>query len=184
MLFKSEVLFKIPASWSSDGAWISINQVDPSTAQNVWLLPSSGGPLKLFYAGPTRDNAGAIAPNGRWITHISDETGRFQLYVQSFPTPGHRVQVSQAGAVNMWWTGDSRQLVYLGDDMRTLWRVDVTPAGAALSIGTPVKLGVLPPNIAWVAAMPDRQKFLALAPERTGTPSMTVVQNWRAALSR
>ena len=184
VLFKSEVLFKIPASWSSDGAWISINQVDPSTAQNVWLLPSSGGPLKLFYAGPTRDNAGAIAPNGRWITHISDETGRFQLYVQSFPTPGHRVQVSQAGAVNMWWTGDSRQLVYLGDDMRTLWRVDVTPAGAALSIGTPVKLGVLPPNIAWVAAMPDRQKFLALAPERTGTPSMTVVQNWRAALSR
>jgi hypothetical protein len=47
-----------------------------------------------------------------------------------------------------------------------------------------VKLGVLPPNIAWVAAMPERQKFLALAPERTGPPSMTVVQNWRAALSR
>jgi serine/threonine protein kinase/Tol biopolymer transport system component len=184
VLFKSEVLFKIPASWSPDGAWISINQVDPSTAQNVWLLPATGGPLKLFYAGPTRDNAGAISPDGHWITHISDETGRFQLYAQSFPTPGHRVQVSQAGAVNMWWTRDSRQLVYVGDDMRTLWRVDVTPAGAALSIGTPVKLGVLPPNIAWVVATPDRQKFLALAPERTGTPSMTVVENWRASLDK
>jgi hypothetical protein len=94
------------------------------------------------------------------------------------------VPVSHSGAINMWWTPDSRQLLYLGDDMRTLWRVAVTPAGAVLSIGTPVKTGVLPPNIAWVSAMPDRQKFLALAPERTGTPSMTVVQNWRAALNR
>jgi hypothetical protein len=47
-----------------------------------------------------------------------------------------------------------------------------------------VKLGVLPPNIAWVVATPDRQKFLALAPERTGTPSMTVVENWRASLDK
>jgi Tol biopolymer transport system component len=183
-LFESAILFKIPASWSPDGEWISINQVDPSTAQNIWLLPAAGGALKLFYAGPIRDNPGPISPDGRWITYVSDETGRFQLYVQSFPTPGHRVQVSQSGAINMWWTPDSRQLLYLGDDMRTLWRVAVTPAGAVLSIGTPVKTGVLPPNIAWVSAMPDRQKFLALAPERTGTPSMTVVQNWRAALNR
>ena len=184
VLFQSDVVFKLPASWSPDGAWITINQLDPATAQNIWLLPSGGGALKAFYAGATRDNPGPVSPDGRWLTHVSDDTGRFQLYVQSFPTPGHRVQVSQSGAVTMWWTADSRQLLYLGDDMRTLWRVGVTPAGEGLSIGTPVKLGVLPPNIAWVSAMPDRRKFLALAPERTGTPSMTVVQNWRAALPR
>ena len=184
LLFRSDVLFKNPAAWSPDGAWIVMTQVDPETAQNIWLLPAGGGALKLFYAGPTRDNPGPISPDGRWITHVSDDTGRFQVYVQSFPTPGHRVQVSQTGAVNMWWSRDSRQIVYVGDDMRTLWRVGVAPAGAGLSIGTPLKLGMLPPNIAWVSAMPDLQKFLALAPERTGTPSMTVVQNWRAALGR
>jgi hypothetical protein len=42
----------------------------------------------------------------------------------------------------------------------------------------------LPPNILAVDAMPDRQRFLALAPERTGTGSITVVQNWRRALDR
>ena len=184
VLYKSEVAFKIPASWSPDGAWISINQVDRGTAQNIWLLPAAGGSLKLFFEGPTRDNPGAISPDGRWITHVSDDTGRFQLYVQSFPTPGHRVQISQTGAVTMWWTHDSRQLLYIDDDMRTLWRVDLTPAGAGLSAGTPVKLGVLPPNIAWLDATPDRQRFLALAPDRSGTPSMTVVQNWRAAIAK
>jgi hypothetical protein len=103
--------------------------------------------------------------------------------VQSFPAPGHRVQVSETGAINSWWTRDSRQLVYCGDDMRTLWRVDVS-GGPTLTVGTPVKLGVLPPGIVWMSAAPDRQRFLTLSPERTGVGSMTVVQNWRAAVGR
>ena len=183
-LYQSDVVFKIPAAWSPDGAWLVMNQVDPRTSQNIWLLPAGGGALEPFYAGPMRDNPGPISPDGRWMAYFSDDTGRFQLYVQSFPTPGHRVQVSQTSAVTMWWTRDSRQMVYLADDMRTLWRVGVTPAGAGLSIGTPVKLGTLPPNVTFVSAMPDLQKFLVLAPERTGTPSITVVQNWRAALAK
>jgi hypothetical protein len=40
----------------------------------------------------------------------------------------------------------------------------------------------LPADIVWIEPMPDRQRFLAIAPERTGTGSVTVVQNWRAAL--
>jgi eukaryotic-like serine/threonine-protein kinase len=182
-LFRSDVLFKSPYSWSPDGKWIAMTQMDPGTAQNIWLLPTAGGALERFYVGPTRDNAGPISPDGRWMAYISDETGRYQLYVQSFPAPGHRVQVSETGAINAWWTRDSRQLVYCGDDMRTLWRVDVS-GGPTLTVGTPVKLGVLPPGIVWMSAAPDRQRFLTLSPERTGVGSMTVVQNWRAAVGR
>jgi hypothetical protein len=62
--------------------------------------------------------------------------------------------------------------------------VDVAPAGAGVTVGAPVKLGVLPPGTVWVSAMPDMQTFLALAPAHTGTASMTVVENWRAALDK
>ena len=183
LLYKSGVLFKNPNGWSSDGQWISVTQMDPGTAQDLWLLPAAGGALKPLYLGPTRDVGGAISPDGHWICYISDQTGRFELYAQSFPAPGRAVQVSQGGATEMWWTHDSQQLVYVGDDLRTLWRVDVT-GGPSMTVSKPVKLGVLPPNIAWMDASPDRQKFLALSPESTGTPSMTVVQNWRAVLDK
>ena len=56
--------------------------------------------------------------------------------------------------------------------------------GASLRIGTPRRIADLPPNISWMAAMPDQQKFVAIVPERAGPGSVTVVQNWRAALEK
>jgi serine/threonine protein kinase/Tol biopolymer transport system component len=184
-LFRSDALFKGPTAWSPDGQWIVVTELDPVTVQNVWLLPAGGGALKPLVTGPTIDTGGRVSPDGHWLSYISDDTGRFQLFVQSFPAPGHKVQVSQSGAAAAWWTSDSRQVVFLGDDLRGLWRVAVEPGlGGALTVSTPVQLAELPPNILAVDAMPDRQRFLALAPERTGTGSITVVQNWRAALDK
>jgi len=183
--FRSDAPFKGPTDWSPDGQWIVVTELDPVTAQNVWLLPAAGGALKPFVTGPTIDTGGRVSPDSRWLTYISNDTGRFQLFVQSYPVPGHKVQVSQSGAATGWWTRDGRQLVFLGDDLRGLWRVAVEPGpGGGLTVGTPVQMAELPPNILAVDAMPDRQRFLALAPERTGTGSITVVQNWRAALDK
>jgi Tol biopolymer transport system component len=182
--YKSSVLFKGPAFWSADGRWIICTQLNPGTEQDVMLL-SMADPreLKPLVMGPTRDDSGPVSPDGRWLAYYSDETGRYQLYVQSFPSPGHTLQVSQDGAVGAWWTADGRQLLFVGDDLRTLSRVDVAAAGAALRVSAPVAFATLPPNVLWVDATPDRQHFLAIAPERTGTGSMTVVENWRAALA-
>ncbi len=52
-----------------------------------------------------------------------------------------------------------------------------------MGVGTPKQVATLPAGIVWVDAMPDRQRFLAIAPERTGTGSITIVQNWRASLT-
>ena len=181
-LYRSDVPFKGPGAWSPDGRWIVMTELDPVTAENIWLLPVPGGrELKPFVIGPRREMAGPVSPDGRWIAYVSDETGRIELYVQSFPVPGHKVQVSQAGATAAWWTRDGRQLLFIGDDLRSLWRVDVSP-GATFGVGTPKLLAVFPPNIVSIDAMPDRQRFLALTPERIGTGSITVVQNWLAAV--
>ena len=182
-LFKSDVPFKGPSGWSPDGRGVVVTQIDPGTNQDIWLLPMPGAEsLKPFYAGPTRENSGAPSPDGRWVWYVSDDTGRYQLYVQSFPVPGHKVQVSRAGAILAWWSHDSRQLTYIGDDLRTLWRADIAP-GPTFSASAPVQLAMLPQNLVYVDAMPDRQKFLALAPERTGPGSITVVQHWLGALA-
>ena len=182
-LYRSDVLFKSPSAYSPDGKWIVVTQLDPSTAQNIWLLPASGGALRPYVAGPTRDNGGPVSPDGRWMAYVSDDTGRYQLFVQPFPAAGRRVQVSQSGATYAWWTSDGRQILFLGDDLRTLFRADVD-AGAAFHAATPKQIAQLPPNILAIDAMPDRSRFLALVPEATGTGSITVVQNWRAAIDK
>lgn len=183
LLFRSDVAFKSPTAWSPDGKLIAITQLDPGTQQDVWLLPMpSADELKPFYRGPTRDTAGTVSPDGRWLWYTSDDTGTFQVYVQSFPSPGPRIQVSQHSGVLAWWTRDGRQLIYIGDDLRTLWRVDVAP-GSVFSASVPIKIAMFPPDILWLDAMPDRQKFLVLSPERTGPGSITVVQHWLAALT-
>jgi hypothetical protein len=61
--------------------------------------------------------------------------------------------------------------------------VDVTD-GDATKVSTPRLVATFPKGIVWIDAMPDRRRFLALLPERTGTGTVTVVQNWMAALKK
>jgi Tol biopolymer transport system component len=186
LVFRSDAIFKSPEAWSPDGRWLIIGQLDPSTAQNVYGLPLPGGTaLKDLVTGPDRDFPGPVSPDGKWMAYISNETGRFELYVQAFPGGGSKKQVSQAGARTAWWTPDGRQLLFLGVDSRSLWRADVTRVPSAGSgVGTPTQVGLFPPDIMSVDATPDRQRFLALSRERTGAGSITLVQNWRAALDK
>jgi len=185
LLYESGVLFKGPREWSGDGRWIVMSQLDPDTSQNLWLVDATGAkqPPAVIVRTPVRDEAAAISPDGRWLAYTSEESGRYELYAQPFPSPGRKVQVSDGGAVRAWWTADGRQLVFLGGDYRSLWRVDVKP-GETLTVGEPRQFATLPADIVWVDAMPDRQRFLAIAPERSGTGSVTVVLNWLRSLSK
>jgi Tol biopolymer transport system component len=180
-LDQSDVLFKAPNDWSPDGTWVLETQLDPDTAQNIYRLPVDGGKAEPLVVGPTLDVLGAISPAGRWLSYASNEAGQFNVYVQSLADPGRRVQVSQQGGVMSWWTKDGRALLYVGNDLRTLWHVDVT-TGQTFTPGTPRKTGILPPGVMSLDFSPDRTRVLAIAPARTGVGSATVVLNWRAAL--
>jgi hypothetical protein len=148
----------------------------------VYALDASGTKAPtIIVRAPTRDEGGPVSPDGRWVAYIGEDSGRFELYVQSFPVPGRKIQISENGAIRAWWTKDGRQIVFVSGDLRSLSRVDVQP-GETLHVGKPIPFAMLPADNVWVDAMPDRQRFIAIAPERTGTGSVTLVQNWRAAL--
>jgi Tol biopolymer transport system component len=186
LFFASDVVFKGPLAWSADGNWIVLVQLDPDTAQNLWLLDASGNkPPTILVRSPARDATGSVSNDSKWLSFSSDDSGRFQLFVQPFSASGRRTQVSENGGLFSWWSRDGRQLVYVSDDFRTLSQVDVqAQPGPVMSVGTPKRLGQLPADTMWVSAMPDLQKFLVIAPERIGTGSITVVKNWREALNR
>jgi hypothetical protein len=75
-----------------------------------------------------------VSPDGRWVAYQSDETGRGEVYVQSYPTPGRKTLVSAGGGSNAVWAGDGRELYYWQGDQLIAARVDAGGAGTPLAV--------------------------------------------------
>jgi Tol biopolymer transport system component len=126
----------LPWSWSRDGRYLAFEAY--SRGRNtLWALPLFGErkPLQINeLAG--RNIVGvfraAISPDGRWVAYQSDESGQNEVFIQSFPEPGLKQQVSTAGGVQPCWSRDGKELFYVASG--TLMSVSITPARSALEL--------------------------------------------------
>ena len=185
--YRSTAQFKDPVSWSSDGKWIALTQANAQTNQDIYLLPTFGEPtLTPYVVQPGRDEAQAVSPDSKWMLHLSEGSGSLELYLSSFPTPGHSIRLSTEGAGGQsqsWWTADQRHVLFVNPTSTSVMEVDVE-TGETLRAGTPRQVARLPPGLVTLDAMPDRRKWIALVSEGVGPASLTVVHNWMAALKK
>ena len=79
-------------------------------AQDIWVQPLDGTAARPYAATPARESSARASPDGRWVAYQSDESGRFEVYVQAYPTPALKTLVSVGGGVNPVWRGDGREL--------------------------------------------------------------------------
>ncbi|HXV14937.1 MAG TPA: protein kinase [Candidatus Krumholzibacteria bacterium] len=193
-LFDSGELFTKTEAWAPDGSGIVFSVLTEKTNSDLWLFPMTGDrvPRPLLQ---TRFNEGdaAISPDGRWIAYRSDDAGRAEIYVRSFPDmgPKHRASSEERGVHGVFqafyaihWVAGGRELVYLAGDGSTLLSVGVS-GGATLTLAPPRPLCRLPLGHAAYAAHPDGQRLIVCGPDVTGTPfGVTVVMNWPALLGR
>jgi dipeptidyl aminopeptidase/acylaminoacyl peptidase len=109
----SDPLFKRLESWTPDGRSIIYSRLDPETQWDLWVLPLDGDRTPRAYL-KTRFNEinGSVSRDGRWIAYLSDESGRQEAYVQSYPVSGGKYQVTTGGAVWVGWSPDGRHLAY------------------------------------------------------------------------
>lgn len=113
------------------------------------------------------------------MAFASDESGRYEIYVQSFPGPGPKVQISTEGVQGgPQWRGDGREIFYASIDDGRLMAVPVRVSGSTLEAGTPVALFTKPEG--FFAAAPDGQRFL-VAPTADRAYPITILLNWSGA---
>lgn len=100
---------------SPDGGWIAYRiDIRPVTDRNIFVAPldAQDGAPRPYAQSPADEAMLAISPDGRWLAYTSDESGRYEVYVRSFPEPGGPIRVSRDGGAAPRWSPDGTELFY------------------------------------------------------------------------
>jgi Tol biopolymer transport system component len=112
---------KIPTDWSPDGRLLLYRSVDPKTGYDIWALPLDGDGKPVPVVQTNFDERDAqFSPDGKWIAYHSNESGRFEIYIQPFPGPGSKLQVSTNGGAQVRWGPHGKELFYIALDARLM----------------------------------------------------------------
>ncbi len=178
----------VPTDWSPDARHIVFSVPTVASGNDLWLLPLAGDrkPVK-FIATPAEEMHGNFSPDGRLVAYTANESGGFQVYVQTFPLSDRKWQVSTNGGYEPRWRADGREIYYLSED-RKLMAVAV---GAGPSFDVPKSLfqtqvpaGVTANRTHYVPSR-DGKRFLINTQIGDAAPTpITVVLNWTAGLKR
>jgi serine/threonine-protein kinase len=184
-----------PVSFSPDGKFLAFDQKDPETRDDAWVLPLDGNnrPRRVAQT-PFGEGSTKFAPDGRWVAYSSDESGRPEVYVQAFPGPGPKVQISNGGGFDPVWRRSGGELYYRTQGKMMVVSVTTSPQfkasapkqlwegrysqGSGSSCGMP---GVSSSNYDVSA---DGQRFLMVRDDDASAVAtkIVVVLNWREQL--
>ncbi|MGH9315596.1 MAG: protein kinase domain-containing protein [Thermoanaerobaculia bacterium] len=182
---------KLPDDWSPDGRYIAFENREPRGDRHVdlALLPLFGDrrPIALLRR---KNNPGEarFSPDGRWIAYSTEEAGRYEVYVSTYPNPGSRWRVSTAGGSQPRWRRDGKELFYFAADGK-LMAVEIKP-GRTFEVGIPrflfePRLPRVPGFFNLYDVSADGQRFLMTTPVGEGTSlPIDLIVNWPAALKK
>ena len=176
---------KFPSDWSRDGKYILYTR-----HTDLWFLSLPDLKKSLFLKAPSVLRNGQFSPDGKWVAYASNETGKWEIYVTSFPEPRGKWQVSVGGGEQPRWRGDGRELFYLSPNSKMM-AVPVT-TGANFEARTPVALFQAAPrqpipifDLFVYDVSRDGQRFLINTQvKQAESAPMSIVLNWTAKLNK
>ncbi len=189
----------IPSAWSPDGKYL-VHYVYAPDELHQWVLPLPPAEAKPFRLTGLRsyEIQPQISPDGKWVAFMSAQTGRGEIFIQSFPSGQNLQQVSTSGGLTPRWREDGKELFYMTSyDRAKVMAVSIETAGDTPVVGTPrelfdVDLAIVPhstavQNFHTYDVSPDGQRFVIPLPVATlrgesASTTITVVLDWTAAL--
>jgi Tol biopolymer transport system component len=171
--------------WSRDAKFILYTR-----GSELWVVTYPELKSSLFLKSPSIVAGAQFSPNGKWVSYASNETGRWEIYVTSFPEARGKWQVSSSGGEQPRWRADGKELFFLSADNKMMGAPVTTETN--FDSGTPGALFQADPRQPNSSrdqfvydVSKDGQRFLILTQvKQAGTPPMTVVLNWTAKLNK
>ena len=188
---------KSPTDWSPDGRFLLYAEQGEQTSSDLWALPLEGERTPVPVSQSRFDEVqGQFSPDGRWLAYASNETGRYEISVQPFPTTGARWQVSLGGGIYPRWGPDGKELFFVAPD-NTLMAVPIPvgPETGTLLYEAPVPLFATRVVVSgdnvfsgeWLSAAQyvvaaDGRFLMNVHAADTAAPPINVMLNWTAGL--
>jgi len=182
-LTMKEHVIQSPSSVSPDGRWLVYSEAGVNAADDLWMLPLDGDRKpRVLVASPANDGNGRISPDGKWLAFESEPSGHPEVYVQPFPGPGPRTQISLDGGNEPLWSSSGRQLFYLAGDRLMVVETTTSP-GFSATIPRPVVVGQYIPSpngVTGYAVDPASGRFLRVQQTKPALPinAIRLVLNW------
>ena len=104
-----------PGVFTPDGKHVILIEATGTGEGLLFGRTAGGEPATLVSSPPFELAWPALSPDGRWLAYVSNESGRYQVYVRPLQGEGDRVQVSAAGGTEPVWSRDGRELYYITD---------------------------------------------------------------------
>ena len=176
-----------PSEVSPDGSVLLYTRDLGSSSTDIWYVSLGADRTPHpFVQTAFQERDGQFSPDGKWVAYQSNEAGHFEIYLQPFPGPGNRIQVSAGGGQHVRWARNGSELFFIAADQR-LTSIRVTfGANGKLVLGTPVPLFRTELDGSFLtrqqyAVSPDGQRFLInAATDAIDPPSITLILNWKA----
>ncbi len=177
----------IPCYWSPDGQ-VVFYQATMDAGYGIWTSSVEHKNPKAILDTQYNEVQAAVSSDGSRMAYASDQSGRYEIYVQEFPAGGQRTLVSTSGGMQPQWRKDGRELYYIQPDGSLMQvavgadkRFDVAAPTVLFKTAIPTMLN--PYRMDYVPAA-DGQRFLMKVPVKEPPPAITVVLNWPSLLNR
>jgi eukaryotic-like serine/threonine-protein kinase len=178
--------------WSRDGRFI-IEETNPGVngPNDIWVLPMTGGKPEDRKSYPYLHTGFAelfakLSPDGRWLAYQGNESGRPDVFVQSFPEMGGKWQISTASGGHPIWSRDGKELFFVSSDLKIM-AVDVKSAPGKFEAGVPKALFDVrmrnDPNT-WFDVSPDGRFLIPVIAGESSSVPISIVINWQAGLKK
>jgi hypothetical protein len=127
-------------SVAPDQSRLAVVTTDPVRGADIDLLRIGGDStvLEPYLRADWNERQPAISPDGRWLAYVSDETGRYEVYVRAFPVPGDAIRISDSGGAGPAWAGDGGAIYYAGP--REMIRADLARAAGMIQVRSRTRL--------------------------------------------
>jgi Tol biopolymer transport system component len=178
-------------SWSGDGQLLAYFQVGGGPGlRDIWVLRLSDRKAQPFLQTAFNEGAPSFSPDGRWLAYLSNESGRPEIYVQPYPGPGGKWQISTDGGTEPMWNRNGRELFYRSGNKMMAVQVTTQPG---FSVGKPTMLfekeyakSEFPATGVAYDVSADGQRFLMVkeTDQNAAAAQINVVLNWFEELKR
>jgi Tol biopolymer transport system component len=174
--------------WSREGRFLLHTRNTVETQNDVWVVSmtsdghlAGNGQPKPYLRTPVNESEARFSPepNPHWVAYQSDESGRYEIYIQSFPAPHGPHRISVQGGTRPQWGPGSRELFYQSLDNKVMV-VNLTLGSDTVEASEPRTLFTIPPESFFEVA-PDGRHFLVPMPDPAPHP-LNVIVNWPALM--